>query len=71
MHKVLAEAPILIEFVQAYGAKEYTKVGVVLQRAMLICCIAFFGIILLWTQIEHGLVLVGTPDCTLHNLHGG
>ena len=44
---------------QAYGAGQYTHVGVVLQRALLICSIAMLGVLLLWTQLADLLLLAG------------
>jgi hypothetical protein len=46
---------------QAYGSKQYRVVGVVLQRALLICLTAFAAVQLLWTQLPTLLLLAG--DC--------
>ena len=51
--------PLNPQIVQAFGAGQYTRVGVVLQRALLICSLAMLAVILLWTQLKRLLLLAG------------
>ncbi|GAX82291.1 hypothetical protein CEUSTIGMA_g9720.t1 [Chlamydomonas eustigma] len=48
---------------QVYGAQQYSALGVLLQRASLVCCLTCLPIYLLWSQTESLLVLMGqAPD---------
>jgi Na+-driven multidrug efflux pump len=58
---------------QAYGARNYGALGVVLQQAVVISTLVFALIFALWTQIDKLLLLAGVPYqqpswayCTLH-----
>ena len=44
---------------QAYGARSYKTLGLVLQRALLICWAICIPISLLWTHSEKLLLLLG------------
>ena len=44
---------------QAYGARRHAMLGIVLQRAVLICTLAFGFILLFWTQLDRLLLLAG------------
>ena len=39
---------------QAYGAGAYIRVGVVLQRALLVCWTVCLPVVLLWSQVGAG-----------------
>lgn len=47
--------------VQAYGACNYPMLGLVLQRALLICWLVCLPITLLWSCIESVLLGLGQP----------
>eukprot|EP00798_Chlamydomonas_sp_ICE-L_P029169 gene29169-32391_t len=48
---------------QAYGARQYKRIGLILQRATIICTIACVPVVLLWTNMEWVLVLMHqAPD---------
>ena len=44
---------------QAYGAKNYKTLGDVLQRALLVCCMACLPVALLWSQSTALMVAAG------------
>ena len=44
---------------QAFGARRYAAMGIIAQRAALICLIFSALIILAWTQLERLLLLLG------------
>lgn len=44
---------------QAFGAKRYAAMGIIAQRAALICLLFSALIILAWTQLERLLLLLG------------
>lgn len=44
---------------QAFGAGRYLQVGVVLQRALLICTLAMLGVLVIWSQLDRLLLLAG------------
>lgn len=47
---------------QAYGARNYGALGIVLQQAVVISTAVFALILALWTQVHHLLLLAGV--CT-------
>lgn len=46
---------------QAYGAKNYKMVGVILQRALLICGLTLVLFLPLWFNMEPVFVAIGMP----------
>lgn len=42
---------LLPGYLQAYGAGAYLRVGVVLQRALLVCWTVCLPVVLLWSQV--------------------
>ena len=46
---------------QAYGARNYGALGVVLQQAVVISTAVFLLILALWTQVHHLLLAAGVP----------
>jgi hypothetical protein len=51
--------PLLLLLLQAYGARRYAMLGVVLQRARLICWCACIPVAVLWNFMRPLLVLLG------------
>jgi MATE family multidrug resistance protein len=47
---------------QAYGAKNYKMVGVVLQRGICILSIAMVFVCALWLTTEHFLLIIGIEE---------
>lgn len=54
--KLAAPSAVLL---QAYGAKKYHLLGTIMQRAMLICSVAFCLIMCLWSQLNPILKAAG------------
>ena len=50
---------------QAYGAGSYKKVGVYLQRGILINALALLAVLALWLNIESILNLLHQPPCVI------
>ena len=49
---------------QAYGARNYGALGVVLQQAIVITTLTFGCTFLVWTQLHHVLLFAGLqPPC--------
>ena len=46
-------------YVQVFGAKNYGAIGIILQRAVLICTLASFAIAATWSQMHRLLVALG------------
>ena len=46
---------------QAYGAERYEEVGLLAQRAFILCCVALLPACLLWFFVEPVLLLAGQP----------
>lgn len=44
---------------QAYGARHYRLVGVLLQRAVLVCCLAACASVALWSQAKAVMLALG------------
>jgi hypothetical protein len=44
---------------QAYGAQEYEVVGLVTQRAMVVCSCVSLLTIAVWSQLHHILAFIG------------
>lgn len=44
---------------QAYGARNYGALGIVLQQAVVISTAVFLVILALWTQVHHLLLAAG------------
>lgn len=42
---------LLLLPLQAYGAGAYLRVGVILQRALLVCFTVCLPVVLLWSQV--------------------
>ena len=51
--------------VQSFGAKNYSSLGVILQRALLVTAAASMLIITFWTQMGKLLILLGM--CKMQN----
>lgn len=47
--------------VQSFGAKNYSVLGIILQRALLVTAAASVLIIAFWTQMGKLLILLGRP----------
>lgn len=50
--------------VQAYGARSYKTLGLVLQRALLMCWVVCIPISLLWAYSEQVLLRLGQQPST-------
>ena len=46
---------------QSFGAKNYSSLGIILQRALLVTAAASILVIALWTQMGKLLILLGEP----------
>ena len=44
---------------QVFGAKQYGSLGILLQRACLVCCACCVPVLLLWSQTSTILTLMG------------
>ena len=51
--------------VQAFGAKRYAAMGIIAQKAALICLALSALIILAWTQLDKALLLLGETHALL------
>ena len=47
---------------QAFGAGKYLHLGVLLQRALLICSCGMACTLAVWTQLDRLLLLAGLPS---------
>lgn len=47
---------------QSFGAKNYSSLGIILQRALLVTAAASILVISFWTQMDRVLILLGNTD---------
>ncbi len=52
---------------QAYGARNYGALGIVLQQAIVITTLTFGCTFLVWTQLHHVLLFAGSPPPPVHH----
>lgn len=51
MKHVPEQDVLMLLSLQAYGAGSYLRVGVILQRALLVCWMVCLPVVLLWSQV--------------------
>ena len=51
---------------QAFGAKNYKHMGVLLQRALLICTLGMACTLAVWSQLDRFLLLAGRSPHAAH-----
>ena len=51
---------------QAYGARNFERVGILLHRALLVCWLLCIGIAYLWLNTENILLALGQPAAVSH-----
>ena len=61
--KLLYQVVILSFAVQAYGAKNYRRVGIILQRSILVCSLALFPVAVLFLNSESILLILYQSPC--------
>ena len=49
--------------IQAYGAENYRRVGIILQRSILICLLASFPVIVVFLNTESVLLILHQSPC--------
>ena len=54
---------------QSFGAKQYSNLGIYLQRALLVSAAAALLIIVMWMQIDKLLVVLGDHTARCFMLH--
>ena len=50
---------------QSFGAKNYSNLGIILQRALLVTAAACVLIITFWTQLDKLLIILGMPSAII------